>query len=422
METSDIIPTLRFPKSRGRNRWVVSTIGEIFESLPTASYSRAYLSEEGSIGYIHYGDIHTKYNSYIDLSKVKLPSIPVELKKKYRFVKDGDLVLTDASEDYLGIGKAVEIINVGKHKTICGLHTILLRETQHVFCVGFKTYLFQSPTVKKQIERLSVGFKVNSISYNAIKDIRIAYPDNKQEQEKISKCLQTIETEIRANVVALNKMLQHKKALLQNLFPQRGEVTPNKCFNDSDKKEGWRIKFGGDLFYPVSNKNHQFELPILAISQGKGAIPRDEINYRVSVSEKSIEGYKVVEVGDFIISLRSFQGGIEYSRYRGLCSPAYVVLRKKTDNLYDDFYRHYFKTTRFIQDLTRNLEGIRDGKMISFQQFSEIRIPYPSYEEQQKIADILTSLDKIIELKKRKIELLKLQEKGLLQQLFPQSE
>src|SRR3546814_8066011 len=100
------------------------------------------------------------------------------------------------------------------------------------------------------------------------------------------------------------------------------------------------------------------------------------MDYHVSVTEKSIESYKVVERGDFIINLRSFQGGIEHSNYRGVCSPAYVVLRMKGDG-FSDYFKHLFKSARFILQLTRNIEGLRDGKMISYKQFSDQLIPIP---------------------------------------------
>lgn len=181
----------------------------------------------------------------------------------------------------------------------------------------------------------------------------------------------------------------------------------------------WEYVNGDKLFDPISNKDHNSDLPILAVTQEQGAIPRDMIDYHVSVTEKSIESYKIVEIGDFIISLRSFQGGIEYSDYLGLCSPAYIILRKKTD-LINDFYRHYFKSFSFIRDLNKNLEGIRDGKMISYKQFSEIFIPKPSKEEQQKIASCLSSLDEMIAAQGQKLDLLKDHKKGLMQKLFPQ--
>lgn len=196
-------------------------------------------------------------------------------------------------------------------------------------------------------------------------------------------------------------------------------LLPELRFPEFENEGGWEYENGNELFEPISNKNHNSDLPILAITQERGAIPRELIDYHVSVSEKSVESYKVVEVGDFIISLRSFQGGIEYSNYLGLCSPAYIILRKKKDIL-NDFYRHYFKSFLFIQDLNRNLEGIRDGKMISYKQFSEILIPNPRKQEQQKIAACLSSLDELIAAHNDKLDALIDHKKGLLQNLFPQ--
>ncbi len=181
----------------------------------------------------------------------------------------------------------------------------------------------------------------------------------------------------------------------------------------------WKMVYGDELFEPIVNKNHDSDLPILAITQDNGAIPRDDINYNVIVSDKSIQGYKIVEIGDFIISLRSFQVGIEYSRYKGLCSPAYIILRKRFNEVCDDFYRYYFKSYKYIQDLNRNIEGIRDGKMISYKQFSGIKIPFPRFTEQQKIADCFVSIDKEIDATKRKLEQLKEYKNGLMQRLFP---
>lgn len=157
---------------------------------------------------------------------------------------------------------------------------------------------------------------------------------------------------------------------------------------------------------------------MLAVTQEHGAIPRDQIDYHVSVTEASVASYKEVRKGDFIISLRSFQGGIEYSNYHGICSPAYVILRRKRgDN--EHYFRHLFKTKRFIQQLTRNLEGLRDGKMISYAQFSEQTIPIPERKEQDKIADCLGSLDDLISIETQKLNALRQHKQGLMQRLFP---
>ena len=195
-------------------------------------------------------------------------------------------------------------------------------------------------------------------------------------------------------------------------------IVPTLRFPEFRNTEGWVYLNGDKVFDQISNKNHNSDLPILAISQEYGAIPRNEIDYSVIVTDKSVESYKVIEVGDFIISLRSFQGGIEYSNYKGICSPAYIILRKK-GNVVDDFFKIYFKTHLFIQDLNKNIEGIRDGKMVSYKQFSELLLPIPPPPEQQKIAACLTSLDALITAQSEKVAHLKVHKKGLMQQLFP---
>ena len=180
----------------------------------------------------------------------------------------------------------------------------------------------------------------------------------------------------------------------------------------------WSTPRGDTLFDSINNRSAAPGLPVLAITQEHGAIPRDQIDYHVSVTAESVASYKEVCEGDFIISLRSFQGGIEHSRYHGICSPAYVILRRKGGGN-DHFFRHLFKSERFIQQLTRNIEGIRDGKMISYAQFSEQVLPGPEPPEQQKIADCLGSLDDLIAAEAQKLEALRKHKQGLMQQLFP---
>ena len=170
---------------------------------------------------------------------------------------------------------------------------------------------------------------------------------------------------------------------------QTKKLVPKLRFSEFMGISEWNYLNGNKVFEPISNKKHNSDLPILAITQDQGAVPRDLINYKVIATEQSIESYKVVEVGDFIISLRSFQGGIEYSGYKGICSPAYIILRKKI-KVIDLFFKYYFKTDLFIKHLNKNIEGIRDGKMVSYSQFSDILLPAPKYEEQQKVADDMT--------------------------------
>lgn len=200
---------------------------------------------------------------------------------------------------------------------------------------------------------------------------------------------------------------------------KKKEIVPKFRFPEF-QRDGIDFVYGNKLFKSITNKNHNSDLLILAITQDQGAVPRDQIEYNVTVTDKSLSNYKVVEVGDFIISLRSFQGGIEYSRFKGICSPAYIILRKREENISELYYKYFFKTWRYIQSLNRNLEGIRDGKMISYSQFSSVKVPYPrSFKEQQKIADCLSSIDELIDAENRKLKALEKYKKGLMQKLFP---
>ena len=200
---------------------------------------------------------------------------------------------------------------------------------------------------------------------------------------------------------------------MQKLFSQelRFKDDNNQDFPD------WQELPGNYIFKNVSDKNHISELPILAITQEYGAIPRELIDYNITVTDKSVDSYKVVQIGDFIISLRSFQGGIEYSKYNGICSPAYIILRPIME-IEDCFFKSFFKTELYIKALNKNIEGIRDGKMISYKYFSEINLPYPSLPEQQKIATFLSAIDEKISHSSAQIEKMEAWKKGLLQQML----
>lgn len=117
--------------------WSVLSFQDAFNFLSTASFSRAELTEFEEVQCLHYGDIHTKFNHFIDFKKVKINSCSIEKASGYNYIKDGDLILADASEDYAGIGKGVEVTGL-RGKAISGLHTFLLRDKDNYFANGFK--------------------------------------------------------------------------------------------------------------------------------------------------------------------------------------------------------------------------------------------------------------------------------------------
>lgn len=188
--------------------------------------------------------------------------------------------------------------------------------------------------------------------------------------------------------------------------------------NDNGEDFGeWDYFQASELFENYTNKNHDGNLTILAATQDKGIVPRDTIEIDIKSSEASVKSYKIIEKGQFVISLRSFQGGIEYSNYHGICSPAYTVLQP-IKPINDIFYKNYLKTYDFIQRLSATVIGIRDGKQISYQAFSDLYLDYPTMPEQEKIAGFLTAIDERIDHTTAQLIHTKQWKKGLLQQMF----
>lgn len=160
------------------------------------------------------------------------------------------------------------------------------------------------------------------------------------------------------------------------------------------------IQLAGNIFTNVSDKKHDGNETVMSVTQDFGIVPRSDIDIDIKYDEENLSGYKRIQKGDFIISLRSFQGGIEYSNQRGIVSPAYTVLKNKVP-ISDDYFRNYFKTNDFINRLNSATYGIRDGKQIGFQDFSTLILHYPPLNEQQRIAEILNHCDKTIDLKQQ---------------------
>jgi type I restriction enzyme S subunit len=170
------------------------------------------------------------------------------------------------------------------------------------------------------------------------------------------------------------------------------------------------------LFEPVSDRNRP-DLPVLAVTQDQGVVPRAMLDRRITMELSDPATFKVVRKDDFVISLRSFQGGLEHSAYEGLVSPAYTVLRCGS-NLNPRFYRHYLKSPDFLKRLAVAVIGIRDGKQINFTDFASIKLPLPQPERQARIAVILDESEKEIALLRQQVEKVCAQKRGLMQKLL----
>ena len=154
------------------------------------------------------------------------------------------------------------------------------------------------------------------------------------------------------------------------------------------------------MFKEYSEKNHT-ELPALTIIQGGGTVKREESDRNLMYDKSKLSNYKIVRKDDFIVHLRSFEGGLEKSSLEGVISPAYHTFH--SDEADSRFYYPYFRSHEFIKyKLLPHVYGIRDGRSIDIYGMKTIDIPYTSMEEQRKIGDYLEFLDHLITLHRSK--------------------
>ena len=227
-QEGETVPKLRFKEFEKDGEWEEKKLGEIYEFKVTNSFSRDCLNyQNGLVKNIHYGDIHTKYNILFDITKEMVPFINMEISiekiKDESYCKEGDLIFADASEDLNDVGKSIEIVNLNGEKLVSGLHTLLARQKVLILVLGFGGYLFKTDWIRSQIQRESQGTKVLGISASRISNIKIKFPRKLNEQQRIASCLSSLDDVINAQTQKIELLQQHKKGLLQGLFPNINE-------------------------------------------------------------------------------------------------------------------------------------------------------------------------------------------------------
>ncbi|EFC2638242.1 restriction endonuclease subunit S [Escherichia coli] len=181
-----------------------------------------------------------------------------------------------------------------------------------------------------------------------------------------------------------------------------------------------KMKF---LFKDTSMKNKPNET-LLSVTQSQGVVPREWVENRMVMPSGNLESFKFIAKGDFAISLRSFEGGLEYCHHDGIISPAYTVLKTKKDYLLAGYYKYLFKSQTFISELQTSIVGIREGKNISYEELQYSLLPIPAEEEQTRIANFLDKktalIDEVISIKEQQISLLKERKQIIIQQAVTQ--
>ena len=376
--------------------WVVDSLGNIGELKNGISkggenfgYGTPIIGLNDIFGKIYIS--HSNPNSLVNATSKELKDFNIQI---------GDVLFVRSSVKPEGVGMPCVVEKDLKDTTFSGF-LIRFRETKHILNNKYKRYCFLLDSFRYKLLAKSTISANTNINQPSLASLNIIIPPLK-EQEKIAEVLSCWDDGIEVLEKLLEKKQLHKKALEQMLF---------------NEKKSWQLLRFDSIFKDYCKKNCPDER-LLSATQENGVIPRDMLNSKVMSPDGTLSGYKLIDIGDFVISLRSFQGGIEYSNYRGILSPAYTVL-KSIMEINKDFYKYFFKSYRFIEKyLSISVIGIRDGKQISYSDLSSVKIPYPPIDEQQKIAKVLSNCDEEIRLLDKKLEMLKQQKKGLMQKLL----
>lgn len=405
------VPNLRFPGFI--EEWQTKKLGEIIDFKVTNSFSRENLNyQSGAVKNIHYGDIHTKFQTLFNITNEIVPFINEEINLQRisaeNYCREGDIIFADASEDLNDVGKSIEVVNVNGEKLLSGLHTLLARPKENIFHLGFNGYLFKTNQVRTQIQKESQGSKVLSINVGRISKIELSFPDLK-EQERITAFLSLLDDRIYTQNKIIKQLETLIKGLSEKIFSQKIRF---KKFT-----EKWEVKKLGEIatFYsggtPLTTKREYFNGNIPFIRSGEISCSKTE----QFISELGLKNSsaKIVEVDDILYALYGATSGeIGISKIRGAINQAVLCIKSDQNHYFIYSYLSYKKdsiTGKYLQGGQGNL---------SAEIVKQIKIYIPALEEQINIAGFLSSIDQKLQIEKKILIKHQYQKQYLLQNLF----
>lgn len=413
--------------------WGVKRFDKCFRHLRAYTFSRNELDYEGGdniIYNIHYGDIHSTFpKNLLDVKKdiAQIPRIKNPDIKEPELLKNGDLVMADASEDYEGIGQSIELINIENEKIVSGTHTFPLRPIEK-FAPRYAGYIFSNFDTHKEIKKIATGISVFGISKANIAKVNIPIPPL-PEQKAIADCLSTWDKAIEKQIQLIEFKKEFKKGLMQGFF--NGSLTVKdgkviKAKEGEDFTEDWEeimlrdvIKVQGGYAFK-SSKFKEFGIPVIRISNlddKLNIITFDDIVYYDKISNKQ---FKVAK-GDMMIAMSGATTGktaiytkddIAYLNQR------VGLFKNKDENIFHYPLLYFLVKTEEFENEIKKLLSTGAQPNISSSEIESVKIKIPTIEFQIAIAQVLQSADKEIGLLEQKLSALEKQKKGLMQVLL----
>ena len=305
-------------------------------------------------------------------------------------------------------------------KVVAGLHTILASQIERRLITGFGAFLFASNGIRTQIQERAQGAKVLGISKSQLADVKLAYPKDKFEQQKIANCLSSLDDLIRAEDERLVALKDYKRGLMQQLFPRPDEASPRLRFPQFRDAGTWKVKRLREVcqINPPSGPLPEsfFYIDLESVVSGEWILRK-----RIFRDAAPSRAQRILEAGDIIYqTVRPYQkNNLLFTSEGGqkcVASTGYAQLRANDSS---SFLYQLVHTDSFTNAVLEKCTG-SNYPAISSSDLAEVSVLVPGLPEQQKVAGCLTALDKWIGAQSERIKALKVHKRGLLQQLFPQ--
>ena len=386
------VPNLRFPEFQGE--WEELGLSELLDFKNGLNPKPDKFGK--GIKFISVMDILN--NAVITYDCIKA-SVDVTEKELADFsVEKGDILFQRSSETLEDVGRANVYMD---DKTAVFGGFVIRGKKKGEYDPQYFNYLLRSPFARKRIIPMGAGAQHFNIGQEGLSKVKLHFA-NIEEQKKIGKILSLLDERIATQNKIIEDLKKLKSAIIEKLY---SEI--------QGKEYSYR-----QLFDVVNERNKQMEYSnILSASQEKGMINRDDLNLDIQFERSNINTYKIVRAGDYVIHLRSFQGGFAFSDKSGVCSPAYTILRPNSFLEYS-YLSNYFTSQRFIKSLIIVTYGIRDGRSINVDEWLSMKITIPSKEHQQHIVKMIGSFDRKIESEEAYTILLSKQKQYLLRKMF----
>ena len=359
---------MRFPEFTGE--WKKSTIGSLSTKVGSGVTPRG-----GETVYKSEGHSFVRSQN-VGWGHLQLDDIAFIDKETHLRQKNTELQLDDVLLNITGasIGRSALV-----NKQIAGgnvnQHVCIIR-TKDNLVPAFLCNFLLSNHGQKQIDSFQAGGNRQGLNFEQIRSIKITIPSTK-EQTKIATLLHLIDERIATQNKIIEDLKKLKSAIVDKLYSSTNGKTYSFC----------------QLFEVVNEKNKKLAYKnVLSASQELGMIERSNINIDIKFEQESISGYKIVRKGDYVVHLRSFQGGFAFSDTTGICSPAYTILRPNDLVVYG-YLSHFFTSKPFIKSLKLVTYGIRDGRSINVDEWLDMPILLPSAQEQMRILTIVNAID-----------------------------